>query len=278
MEDMVYQYSGIARTLDPRYRSNVLIVAFSALSFVVAMLVNVGRGIEPVEAGVGAVWVAGCCFIAWILAREIDPDNVETSGVAALLGAGLALILNAEPALIPLMVGVISVRIINRTTGVPPTLWDGLMLLGLVIWSALGEFWLMGIVAAFAYGFEQLLEKPHPQAQLWASLMAVATLVTMFLAQSFGEAIDLRTLPLLLLVFVWHSAVISRMPANFSSTEDRNDKRLNRQRVMAGQTLLLVALILVTVWRGVAGIEGLLALWAAEMAFLLYQTVLIFRK
>ncbi|MCJ7725459.1 MAG: hypothetical protein MUP76_03615, partial [Acidimicrobiia bacterium] len=82
-----FRNSGIGRPIDPRYPSNrfILIVApLAGLAWRVWKLASEGDW----SPAVGRALVAGMAtFLAWAIARELDPDRPWTAGVAAVLAA-----------------------------------------------------------------------------------------------------------------------------------------------------------------------------------------------
>jgi hypothetical protein len=273
--ELTYRYSGIARAIDPRYRSNVLIMVFNVLVFLaLGLKALVIDELDPLGAGVLAFNAAASVFIAWILARELDPDHLQPSAVAPLLALLPILALNWEAALIPLAALVMSQRVITRTTGVQPSLLDLIGLLGVVIWTALTPDWLIGLAVALALMADSWLHKPHPQAQTWAGVYAVATIITAVLADSwqFSRSIAPAFALLALGLVVWHRWVESFFPAQITCLCDRDPHRMNRNRIIAGQTYLIIAFSLVVISRGEGGAEALFPVLAAVVGFLAYHS------
>lgn len=273
--ELSYQFSGIARSLDPRYRSNVLIVSFSILIFLlVGLKALVLDELDPLGAAVLAFNAAASVFIAWVLTREIDPDHLWPSAAAPVLTLLPALALGWESALIPLAALVMSVRVVTRTTGAQPMALDLLGILFVVIWTATTPYWLIGLAPAVALVADSWLHKPHPQAQIWAGVYAAATIITAIAADTWQFSRNLSPLFALLALglVLWHRWVETLFPAQITCLCDRTEHRMNRNRIVAGQTYLLVAFSLLVVSRGEAGLEALFPVFGALLGFLSYHT------
>ena len=80
MKSLARTTSPLGRPLDFTYRSNVIVVALSALTAAGFAAAEFVFGLSPASAW----WAAGgSVFLAWAIAREIDPDR-PTSAVAAM--------------------------------------------------------------------------------------------------------------------------------------------------------------------------------------------------
>ena len=78
--------SGIGRPLDPRLASNRIAVAGGLLGTVLALLLQWtnGESMNIIAAGAMGVGV----FLAWAIARELDPDHPSSATLAVAIAAG----------------------------------------------------------------------------------------------------------------------------------------------------------------------------------------------
>jgi hypothetical protein len=113
--------SHIGRPIDPSSASNRYALAAAVLAGVVAgavTLVTSGFG-DAVRWG----FLGGAgAFLAWAIAREVDPDDTVAAAVAAPLG--LAALLVGAPGVAASAAVLIAARIMVRTTGRSPTPLD----------------------------------------------------------------------------------------------------------------------------------------------------------
>jgi hypothetical protein len=190
------------------------------------------------------------------------------------VGAGLALIavwVWDLPGLLPLFLLLLMLRMVNRTTGLVPTVLDSLgalALAGALLWE--GQ-WVYGLAAATAFASDAALEPGHRRQWLFAALAALLTLAGGFWRGGFtseagfawapaliGLALALAGLPLI---------QVSRRPR---STADATGEALRPARVQAAARLGLVTGFAVALVGGWAGLIGLSPLWAASLGASLY--------
>ena len=78
--------TGIGRPLDPRLTSNRIAVAGAFLGTVLALIVQWVNG-EPISImAAGAMGVG--VFLAWAIARELDPDHPTSATISVVIAAG----------------------------------------------------------------------------------------------------------------------------------------------------------------------------------------------
>lgn len=269
------QISGIARPIEPGYPTNRWI---GVLTLVVLITAGVGRAFAvpgwPAAAGWG-VFAALAFFLAWALARELDPDGE----LAAFIAAGFTLPVIAAaalrwlplPDLAALFLVLLALRVVNRTTGVPATLPDvlGLLALGLWLGYEVNPIYLALAIAALL--LDGLLERLDMRRLLLAGAAAV---IGVLLLNYAGEPLHSRLEPpVLALAAVLAAVLISalfavaiRAAGQIQSHGDDTDEPLSPRRVRAAQFLALLTGLAITLWQGNAGLIALLPLWAAMAA------------
>jgi hypothetical protein len=164
------RFSALARPLDPSWPTNRAILALMPIGAAVAAAVRLGGG----TTGAGplawaAVFGAAVVLGTWALGRELAPDDQRAAFVALALGYPAALVVEGS-SLALLFSAMLLARMVARTVGPPPTVADGLALVGLVGWAAISlsepDIWL---VAAFAFGVDAALEGGRRRAWLFAA-------------------------------------------------------------------------------------------------------------
>src|SRR5690606_13503749 len=170
----VHRMSGLARPLDPEWRSNRAVLglmpAGAALAATRAM-VWPGPGIpRPLAAApLGALAV----LAAWALACEVSPDRLGAAFLSR--GLGLASFLAWPDASVLLaLTTMLAVRMVSRSTGLPPRVWDSAALLGLLAWitGATGAAGVL-LVGALAFALDGVFPGGRPHQWGFAALSLV---------------------------------------------------------------------------------------------------------
>lgn len=159
--------TSLARTVDPRLPShrNALLVGLGSAAF--AAVTNLD------DAAVwGSAFNAGAgSFLGWALAREIDPDRPNSAVLSgALTGTTIALL--GPSLLLPVVLVLVVARLLHRSTGLPPTLFDLLALIGVAYIGGTSTVgWACGMTLAFAVARDHRLPSPAPRIQLLAAFL-----------------------------------------------------------------------------------------------------------
>jgi len=263
--------SGLARPVDLSFSTNRWI---AGLTGVVLILAWVWRGVATeawLAAGVWAGLAALALFLAWALARELDPD----AELAAFLAAGLMLPLLVLaglgwlplPDIAALFAVLLAVRVLNRTTGIAATPLDGIAVLGLGLWLALDGLPVYLAAAALALVLDGLLP-PLNNRRLLVAAAAVAAAVSVVLI--FGQeppSLQLAPLPIVAALAIAALFAASLHAAGrVDAVGDETGEPLSPLRVRAGQMLALAVGLAAVVWTGAAGLVALLPLWTAMAA------------
>ena len=263
--------SGLARPIDLSFPTNRWISALTLAVFVVAWVWRGLAGAGWLAAGGWAALAAIAVFLAWALARELDPDRDLAAFAAAgfmlpgLLLAGPGWI--ALPDLAALFLVLLVARVLNRTTGVGATVPDALIVLGLGLWLALASTPVYLAAGIAALVIDGLL----PPREARRSLLAVAggtaaVLLFVFTADgSMKPPLHLISLAAAL-VIAGLFAVAIHGAGRIDSVGDDDGKPLSPLRVRAAQVLALATGLGVVLWNGSAGLIALLPLWAAMTA------------
>jgi hypothetical protein len=264
-----HRWSSLLRGYDVSLRHNQLIliltVAGAALGFFVG-----GPALWPRV--LQAVVAAAVVFLAGALAKEIDPDRQQASLLAAALG--LALIWAAEPfSPVALFWLLGCLRLLNRSTGLPPKPTD---ILGLLMVAA-GLSWLEGSIFGVLMGACFILDALLPDGQranmvIGAIVLGAATL-WLFLAIQPSEPMKLWLAVSLSVVAIAFIALIILNSYRIDAIGDATGERLTSSRVQAGQAFALSVGLSLASWRGEMGVVLLLGLWAALLGILAYHLI-----
>jgi hypothetical protein len=267
------QISGVARPLDPGYPSNRWI---GIVTLAVLALAWLGRGAAAEDWLAAAGWAvvgAVAVFLAWALARELDPDAEGAAFTAAGIMAAALLAAGASGAALPdlaaLFVLLLATRVLNRTSGLGATVADGIGLLALGLWLTTQGQPLYLVAGAAALLLDGLMP-PRARRRLivGGAALAIAAVIAVAASQPPAPAVPHPLAPtwLPLLAALVAAALLLpsvRAAGRAQSTGDATGAPLSPARVRAGQGLALVTGLIAVLLQGAAGLIGLLPLWAA---------------
>ncbi len=246
--------SSLARPLDFTFASNRL----AAAGLVGGALLGWGR-----QRNVKAALSAGAdVFVAWAIARELDPDDALSAAWALALALPVAALAPSQD----LSGGALlqALRLLTGTTGVEPTGLDALALGGAAALSAGG-----GGVAALAPGLAWWLSasvRDELSPPLWPAAVAGAGQ----LAGAFRRreqvkrdgGAPLKLAALAVLAATWGAT----QPGEVSSACDHNRLFVSARRVTLARQLTVGLLAAETLSEGTRGARRLWPLWAAWLA------------
>lgn len=257
--------SSLARVVDPRSPSNrfaLLAAGLGAVLGAVATLLltdlSVGAALlRGVAYGIGA-------FLAWAIARELDPDDpiaarntVFAYAVAAWAGV---------PALAATLALLLTARVVVRTTGRAPTRWD---LAAIVVVAGFAATSSAGLVVALALAYAVFADTrlADPAAEQEHTLAAVATaLVAVVVNLLSGVFWSTWRGPGWLEAVVLLAAIAAGAMLRTDAVTSRADvtgEPLHLERVQHARWLLLGTLLAAVVWTGAAGIGALAPAFSA---------------
>jgi hypothetical protein len=267
--------TALGRPIDPNYPTNRAIAALTII------IIGGGTGVqlligtawlESIQWGIGA---GLSVFLAWALARELDPDH----DLSAFWGAGLMLIglfFFDLPSLLMLFWLLIVLRILNRTSGLSARVLDSLVLLVLGGWLTWQGQWMAGLMTTVAFVLDGWLVTPLRRHRFFAGLALVATVaLAVFngnIAMENGPSLT-TVAPAVVVSGLFVLVIVAAR--EIKSVGDETNEWLNPRRVQAGQIVALVTALLAAWWEGKLGVVALLPLWAAMFGAALYQLGLL---
>ena len=257
------RFTSIGRPIDRAYPTNRAIAGLTLAVAVVGFAFRRWTGSAPLEAFGWSLIVAAGFFLAWAVARELDPDHDRSAFAAAALSLPAAIVLG-PPDVAAVVLVLLLLRVVNRTVGPPARPLDTLGILafvGVAVWR--GHLALAG-VAVVALLLDALLRPPH-RLHL-AAVGAALGLLGVGLGRDAWEPVRLASIPLL----VW-VAVAAALPflslirgsGNPESLPDTGGEPLSGLRVRAAQWLGLGAVVATVLVEGQAGLAALSPAWAA---------------
>lgn len=274
----IRQLSSLYRPIDIHTPSNVVAVAAAILTVAIVALIGVGDGDATATVLVEGVFAGATVFIAWVIARELDPDY-QRSGLIALPVALVIYLLIGESALFSVATLIIGARFLDRTVGPMPKPSDGVVLAGVVALAILfhGQ-WFLGMVVFVALLFENMLPNTDPKWYLYAGGVALATLGATFLSSNLGLRwqFDGVAFGVALVTSAAFLVKLLRQPRYLQSRCDDGSMYLRWERVAAAQVFVLMAALASLLFQGADGIAAMGSAWAAMGAvgaYAIYQRV-----
>jgi hypothetical protein len=255
------RYSSIGRPVDRRYPTNQAIAGLTLAVAIAGFVIRRTTGTHPLESFTGGLVLAIGFFLAWAIARELDPDRDASAFVAAALSL-IPQTMLGRPDLAGVLLLLLLLRIVNRTVGPAARPLDTigiLALVGVAVWRGQP---VLALAAAGAFTLDAILDPTHRihLAAAGASIGLLGVGLSRFPAMTLAS-LTLVTglalaaaLPFLLLI---------RASGSPRTVSDIGGEPLRGKRVRAGQWLGLVALGGSILVGGQAGLASLSPLWAA---------------
>jgi hypothetical protein len=265
------QISGLARPVDTHYPTNRWIAGIAVAVLAAAWL---WRGLATdawLAAGGWAALAALALFLAWALARELDPDRelaaFGAAGVMLPVLAAAGLDWTPLPDLAALFLLLLALRTLNRTTGLGALPADGLGVLGLGLWLALSGqplFLAAGVAALLLDGLLPPRSLRRVLGAAAAGAVAAGIVVAAAPALPAPAPEPLPLLAALVLAALFTPSILGA--GRLASVGDEPGEPLSPVRVRAAQVLALATALAASAWTGADGLAALLPLWAAMAA------------
>lgn len=244
--------TNIGRPIDPRYPSNLAVVIFSGLVFVLFMVINLLDDVSFSDSLEAGFLVAGFAFLAWAVAREIDPDYNLTAYVAMVLAVGAYQIWGGTN-LLGVALVMMGLRLVNRVIGLKPKITDNIIIaLGAGVLSYQGHP-ILGVAIISAFSLNALLDDPDtPNGWIFSGLALVATLIGALLGESIERNFTLDTEWAIIagVILALYLGVALTTQMTFTSTGDHRSMSLSRQRIIWARFLLLGIALVWLLWAG----------------------------
>jgi len=179
LNQRIYRYTSIGRTLDPALPSNRAILILLPLAAILGAVIGWTGGDDLSRVLQQAVRFPLILFVAWALARELDPDHGPVAFIGLAAGLGVAVAVPSAGLLIA-YVALGLTRIVNRSTGLAANKADSIALVLLsILVIYLSESPAFGVVAALAFMLDGSLKDPLRHQWGFALICLGATIVYM---------------------------------------------------------------------------------------------------
>lgn len=266
--------SHLARSLDPRIRSNLLLIVLILIAAGIAFFLWLGG--EPAEVFLAPVFT----FVIWALLREVDPDHDWVALVGGALAGVWVLAGGAVMSVWPLAGLVFAARIITSTTGRRSLVLDliGVSLFGIAIALTVAG-WMAGFGIALAlylddrFRGENRLQVIAASALTAAGATVVASLSNTF-PETFPEVVQYVAVAAGLVVLI----LVVREPATpISQVDARHAAFLDKTRLHVSRSVTGILVFLMTILTGAAG-EGIIVVIGALALAVISNEVELLRR
>lgn len=248
MSKAVYRRSSIARPLDAQYKTNLAVMILAPLAGALGYAWAVNQG----ETGLSPLWNAAefalVAFVSWAAGRELDPDRNAGAFLAMPLAVA-SLLLIPGAAVWTLVLGLMAMRVVNRSVGQPAKLGDIIIVSILTALAVFRDgFSEMGLVAAIAFTIDTLLDRKRTLNLIGAAITLSFTVWELVELQGDIEALLLsavqamdpaRLYPALAIITLGliHALALGRV----NSVGDATGEPLSGLRVRGGIVVFLLA-------------------------------------
>ena len=263
----VDKISSIGRPLDFNYKTNKAIAIITAITILVGIAFFVLNRLDFFNIILQGVSFGFSFFLCWAITREIDPDN-NLSAFIGLIPLLVFLLIWPETNLAILFWMLISLRIINRTTGLLATKLDSVMLLVFSVLLSYYFSWIFGFLTALVFLFDAKLIKGQKFQLSLASLVTILTLILVILTNQNFALLTLSTLESasLLIVTIIFSMIIYG-EKDVISKGDQNNEPLYLSRLRAAQAFALISALAISFFASY--FVALIPMWCAFIGVIL---------
>jgi hypothetical protein len=213
-------------------------------------------------------------FLTWAFARELDPDKELSAFFATFLGF-IGLLFIPFPFLLALLLELLLIRLINRSTGLRSKSSDALILLLLSSWISLQGLWVFGLLTAIAFFLDSFLPEPNLKNRAFG---AAAFIITIFCILNYGGTGQVyfgieSKIESILFVIATTLLFVPKilMSRKIDSRGDSTGTPLYPVRVQGAQILALLSIFMLTILDGWQAVGSLMPVWAAILGISLYS-------
>lgn len=270
-----YRFTSLPRDIDldlVEHRWMIVMAAGGGLAAVAqSALSGMSSIVQIAQAAlIGAIGV----FLAWAIARELDPDHQPSALVGGLAG-GAAVLAWGAPSILVSGLALLLLRLVARTTGLTPRPADTITVVGLGLALGLVRDLNLLLVTAVGLALDGWLHPEHENHKYAAVGLALAGAVAQLAPLATQETVEplgvaawagLGALAVLFLALVARRWQVEA-PA------DRTGEPLTPERVHAGQGLGVLLAVGIALGEGERGLRALSVLWAAIAGIAIFHAV-----
>ena len=264
--------SSIGRPLDFKYKTNKAIAIITTVTIMFGFVLSILKEFTIPNVILLGVSFGITFFVSWAISREIDPDN-SISAFIGLIPLFIILFFWIETNIVILFWLLISLRIINRTTGLPARILDSGMLFIISVLMSYFYSPIFGFLAAIVFLFDAKLIDGQKFQLIFASLSLFLSIIfftinnQVFLLPIFSM---LQLLSILIIAIVF--AVISYFTKDVKSKGDKNNEPLSLSRIKAAQIFILFSALLMSFVE--IGLTAMIPVWCVLLGVIIHRLAL----
>lgn len=257
-----------ARSLDLRLPTHRFWLVAAGTGGLVTLAIDLARDLPVRQVLLNGAKAGLVVFLAWAIAREIDPDEARTANLAAVLAIGVIGWLRPGD-ILPAVLILLAARLTLRSTGYPPTVFDYFPILPAWVFFAAASVagWMAGLTLAFAVARDHRLPDPAPPRSLVAAFLTSGVAAGAVLAaDAFAAGWTTPGARELTVTLAGIAAGLSLRGYVPVSTADLTGEPLDAFRLRSARRIVLVGASLAALVGGAAGMAAMGPVWAALAA------------
>ena len=268
--------SSIGRPLDFNYKTNKAIVIITAITIMIGIALSITKQLEIPNVILLGLSFGITFFLSWAISREIDPDNA-ISAFIGLIPLFFILFFWSETNIVILLWLLISLRIINRTTGLPARFLDSIMLFAISVFMISFYNFFFGFLTTIVFLFDTILVDGQKFQLLFASLSALSVFIFVIINNQIFElsnfsmiqSISILTISIMFTIIVYFIRDIK-------SKGDKNHKTLYLSRIKATQLFALLSVLLVSLTE--FGLTAMIPAWCVLIGVIVKRISSLFKE
>lgn len=272
------KFSNLGRPIDQEFFPNVAIVVVTIITIASGTVFKVITD-ENISFSLIFGFLLGVnVFLTWALCREIDPDN-DFSAFVQIPFTIWGMLYFEIPNLFLMLLALMSLRTLNRTTGLKSTWFDT------ILWFVVGctmvyvGDWLAGILVGAAYILDGILSNPLRRNLYFGIAAVLFSLGYLFISGSVEPMKNVQTwqwIAVIAVVLIYLPVIFNFKPP-VSECDNTYDK-VSLDRLKAAQILTPVISILYMVLVGEEGLKLTYPFWAMILGVGLFNIYMKFKK
>ena len=272
------KFSNLGRPIDQEFFPNVAIVVVTIITIASGTVFKVITD-ENISFSLIFGFLLGVnVFLTWALSREIDPDN-DFSAFVQMPITIWGMLYFEIPNLFLMLLALMSLRTLNRTTGLKSTWFDT------ILWFIVGCImiyvgdWLAGALLGAAYILDGMLSNPLRRNLYFGIAALIFALVYFFIAGSVEFMKNVQTwqwIAVIISVLIYLPVILNSTPP-VSECDNTYDK-VPLDRLKAAQVLPLLIAVCYMLLVGEEGLKLTYPFWAMMLGVGLYNIYKKFKK
>ncbi|MFW5662585.1 MAG: hypothetical protein ACOCZW_02575, partial [Bacteroidota bacterium] len=164
------RFTSLGRPIDLNLKTNSMILYLTAGAFILAAFFYVFvENVNILKAVSNSLTFAIGFFLSWAVGREVDPDH-DASAFIALPAYAAYWYFSGKADIIELFFMLMVIRMVNRTTGLKPTVLDSVLILVLGILLSYFNNWLISVMLTTAFFIDARLHDGKPSHRFYGAL------------------------------------------------------------------------------------------------------------